>query len=94
MGAYDLPKLLGSMTDWLCAELGLDAATSPMAKGLGKANPAALEMAYVLRHFKVIWYNPGSTKLKALRPHMNEARNNSVIAGAFFPGRRSNARPA
>ena len=32
----------------------------------------------------MIWFNTGTTKLKALRPYMNEARRNEVVAGAFF----------
>jgi hypothetical protein len=83
-GSADLPRLMGGVTDWLCAELGLDKAATPIARGLTRGDSAALQMAYVLRHFRVIWYNPGSTKLKALRPFMNEARTNPVVAGAFF----------
>ena len=83
-GGRDLKSLLGEATRWVCVELKLNEKSSPLARDLAKANPEALETAYLQRYANVVWGDPGITKLRVLRPLMSDARANGVVAAAFF----------
>jgi HEAT repeat protein len=82
-GVSATPKALKAVTDSLAAGLGIDPASSPLARGL-PAEPALVEAYYLTQRMRAEWVdNSGVMQLEVLQPYLKRLPKDIWTAAAI-----------